>query len=184
MVCSGGSAANCLPGSCKPILALQPLYLRALGETGARDELLREFTTNARSMDSAPQHDWLYDLSLLPVLAFGGRVQALSKLLETKLRKLSRDTKEFWIGIGQLAAGETMAGRARLEKLRDTTGDALIRAEAAHRLERVNEIALTPLSPATDALLRRIEQQRSSIDALFSPQKRAAHHSRLDSHRA
>jgi rhomboid protease GluP len=156
------------PGIMQTDFALQPLYLRALGETGARDELLLEFTTNAKSMSSAPQHVWLYDVSLLPVLAFGGRLQALSNLLDTKLRKLSRDTREFWIGIGELAAGETMAGRARLEKLRATTGDALIRAEAAHRLERVNEIAQTPLSPATDALLRRLEQSDRPSTRVFA----------------
>ncbi len=148
--------------------ALQPLYLRALGETGARAELILEFTTNAKTLSSAPQHAWLYDVSLLPVLAFGGRRQALSHLLEAKLRKLSRDTREFWIGIGQLAAGETMAGRARLEKLRATTGDALIRTEAAHRLERLNEIAHTPLSPATAALLRRIEQSGRPSTHVFA----------------
>jgi rhomboid protease GluP len=146
------------PGIMQTDPGLQPLYLRALGETGARDELLFEFTTNAKSTSSAPQHVWLYDISLLHVLAFGGRLRALSNLLETSLRKLSRDTKEFWIGIGELGAGETIAGRARLEKLQATTGDALLRAEAAHCLKRANEIAHAPLSPAAAALLRRIEQ--------------------------
>ena len=146
------------PGIMQTDFALQPLYLRALGETGARDELLREFMMNARSMGSAPQHVWLYDVSLLPVLAFGGRLQALSKLLETKLRRLSREPREFWIGTGELAAGKTMAGRARLEKLSATAGAALIRAESAPRLERGNGITHTPLSPATYARLRRLEQ--------------------------
>ena len=148
--------------------ALQPLYLRALGETGARDELVLSFMTNAKSLRSAPQNVWLYDVSLLPVLAFGGRLQALSNLLETKLRGLSRDAREYWVAIGQLGAGETMAGRTRLEKLRATTGDALIRAEAAHRLERVNEIAHTPFSPATLALLRRIEQSGPPPTRVFA----------------
>jgi rhomboid protease GluP len=147
--------------------ALQPLSLRALGETGARDELLLEFTTNAKGMSAAPQHAWLYDVSLLPVLAFGGRLRTLSNLLETKLRKLARDTKEFWIGIGELAAGETMAGRVRLEKLRSSATDALIRADAAHRLERVNEIVPGPLSPASAALLRRIEESDRPSTRVF-----------------
>jgi rhomboid protease GluP len=156
------------PGLMQTDLALQPLHLRALGETGARDELLLEFTTNAQGMSAAPQHAWLYDVSLLVALAFGGRREALSNLLETKLRKFSRDTKEFWIGICELAAGESMAGRARLEKLRATAGDALIRADAAYRLERVNEIASTPLSPAAAALLRRIEQSDRPSSRVFA----------------
>ena len=156
------------PGIMQDDFALQPLYLRALGETGARDKLLLEFTANARNMGSRPQHHWLYEVTFLLVLAFGGRLQALSTLLETKLRKLSRDTKEFWIGIGQLAAGQAMAGCARLEKLRAATDDALIRAESARRLERINEIAHTPLSPATDALLQRIEQGDRPSTRLFA----------------
>lgn len=156
------------PGILQTDFALQPLYLRALGETGARDELLLEFTRGAKSTSAAPQHAWLYDASLLLVLAFGGRLQTLSNLLETKLRKLARDAKEFWIGTGELAAGETMSGRARLEKLRRTTGDALIRADAAQRLERVNEIAPAPFSPAGEALLRCIEQSDRPSTRVFA----------------
>lgn len=158
------------PGIMQTDFALQPLYLRALGETGARDELLLEFTTNARSMISTPQQVWLYDVSLLPVLAFGGRLRALSNLLETNLRKISRDTKEFWIGTGEIAAGETETGRARLENLRTTTNDGLARAEAARRLEHANEIMHTPLSSATDALLRRIEQSDRTSTRTFASQ--------------
>jgi membrane associated rhomboid family serine protease len=156
------------PGIMQTDLALQPLYLRALGETGARDELLLEFITNAKSVSSAPPQAWLYDISLLPVLAFGGRVQGLSNLLETQLCKLPRDTKEFWLGVAEVAAGETVAGRTRLEKLRIATGDALIRADATHLLERANDIALAPLSPATAALLRRIEQSDRPSARVFA----------------
>lgn len=157
------------PGTRQSDLALQPLYLRALGETGARDELLLEFTRTAKGPGSSPQHVWLYDLNLLAVLAFGGRLQPLLNLLQTRLSKLSHDTREFWIGTGELAAGETTAGRARLEKLRATTSDALIRAEAGHRLARAGEIV--PFSPASDALLRRIEQSGRPATPLFGPRK-------------
>lgn len=150
--------------------ALQPLYLRALGETGARDELLAEFAADAKAVGSAPQHLWLYEISLMLVLAFGGRPDGLSKLFEAKLRKLSRNTKEFWLGQAQLVAGQTAAGRARLEKLRDSTDDALIRAESAHRLENVDEIARAPLSPANEALLRRIEEMNHASTRAFATQ--------------
>ena len=159
------------PGTRQTDLALQPLYLRALGETGARDELILEFTKNAQSLGSAPHHVWLYDVSLLSVLAFGGRLQGLLRLLETRLRKLSRDTSEFWIGTSELAAGATMAGRERLKKLRGATGDALMRAEAAHRLEQANEIARSPLSPAAEKLLRRLEESDHPATGVFGPRR-------------
>ena len=156
------------PGIMQSDLALRPHYLRALGETSARDELVLEFAGNARSMGAGPQPVLLYEVTLLLVLAFGGRLQALSKLLETRFRKLSRDTKEFWIGIGQMAAGQTTAGRARLEKLCAATDDALIRADTAHHLERKNEIAPTPLLPASAALLQRFEQGDRPSPRLFA----------------
>jgi rhomboid protease GluP len=158
------------PGIMQTDFALQPLYLRALGETGGRDELLLEFTTNARSMIAAPQQVWLYDVSLLPVLAFGGRLRALSNLLETNLRKISPDTKEFWIATGEIVAGEKEAGRARLENLRARTNDGLARAEAAYRLKHADEIVHPSLSPVTDALLRRIEQSDRTSPRTFASQ--------------
>ncbi len=156
------------PGIMQTDFALQPLYLRALGETGARDELLLEFTANSRSMSAAPQQGWLYDAGLLAVLAFGGRLQALSNLLKTC--KLLFDTKEFWLGTGELLAGQTETGRMRLEKLRATTSDGLIRVEAAHRLCHANQIAQAPRSPATDALLLRIEQSHRPPGRVFASQ--------------
>ncbi len=156
------------PGILQIDFALQPLYLRALGETGSRDELFRDFAANARSLSPEAEEVGLYDLGLLPVLAFAGRLRALSSLLETKLAKVSRDTKEFWIGTGELAAGEATAGRSRLENLRATTGDALIRAETASRLEHANAIAPAPLSPASAALLRRIEQNDRPSARVFA----------------
>jgi rhomboid protease GluP len=143
-------------------LALQPLYLRALGETGARDEMVLDYNTNARRMGSTPQNPWLYDLALLPVLAFGGRHRAVSKLFEARLRKLSHDAKEFWIGVSQFAAGETMAGRTRLQNLLTTTEDGVIRSESTYRLDRINQFSRSALSPATEALLWRIEQAYQS----------------------
>jgi membrane associated rhomboid family serine protease len=147
-------------------IALQPLYLRALGETGARDELLLEFTTNAGSMNSAAADLWLFDASLLVVLAFCGRVEALSNLF--RLRKLPREANEFWLGTAELAVGESAAGRARLENLRTTSGDGLIRAEAGRRLTQADQIMQASLSPATDALLRRIEQSDRPSTRVFA----------------
>jgi rhomboid protease GluP len=156
------------PGIARTDLALLPFCLRALGETGARDQLLLEFATNARSVSGSPEHVWIYDASLLPVLAFAGRLQALSNLLETKLRKLSRDTKQFWIGTAELVAGKTVAGRERLEKLRARANDALVQAEAGRRLDRTDEMPGPPLSTAAEALLRRIEQSDRPSTRIFS----------------
>lgn len=146
------------PGITQTDPGLQPLYLRALGETGARNELIAEYAENAGRIGSTPQNPWLNDFMLLPVLAFGGRHKALATFLETKLSKLSEEMKEFWNGVSQLAAGQTMAGRTQLQNLQAATADCLIRAQCTYRLERLNEISRVALSPAMEALLWRIEQ--------------------------
>lgn len=156
------------PGIRQSDFALQPVYLRALGETGARDELVLAFTTNAKQMISAAQHPRLYDISLLPVLAFCGRLEALAHLLDAKLGKLSRETKEFWLATGELAAGKTTEGRARLENLRATTRNGLIRIDASQRLSQVNEITRAPLSTPAETLLRRIERSDRPTMRVFA----------------
>ena len=109
---------------------------------------------------------------MLLVLAFCGRLPALANLLETKLRKLPRDLAEFWMATGELAAGEISAGRARLEKLRATTTDQLLRAEAAQRLAAANSIAATPLAPSAAALLSRIELSDRPASGVFGSETR------------
>ena len=152
-------------------LGAPPLYLRALGETGARDQLLLEFAANAGSIASEPQQFFSYDLSLMLVLAFSGRIEALSKLFETKLRKLSAETKEFWLATGQITAGQINMGQTALEKLRASATDAMIRADAADRLTRINEIVQPPLSPAADALVRSFEQHKRVSARVFASER-------------
>jgi rhomboid protease GluP len=113
---------------------LLPLYCRALGETGAIDELVLQVAARAPALLATPQHQETFDLTLLVMLAFAGRHESLARLCKTRLRGLAADTKEFWIGTSLLAAGETETGCAMLETLRRKTKNALIRADVAHRL--------------------------------------------------
>lgn len=148
--------------------SLLPLYLRSLGETGLRDELVLEFTRRLLGSPSAHQPAWSYNSGLLMVLAFCGRVPALMKLLRGKLRKLPRDTREFWIGTAEIAAGETNSGRVRLEKLRANTHDHFLRAEIAQRLRHAGDVLVGSISPGGNGLLRRIEQSHRVSARVFA----------------
>ena len=148
--------------------SLLPLYLRSLGETGLRDELVLEFTRRLLGAASAHQTAWSYNSGLLSLLAFCGRVPALMKLLHGKLRKLPRDTREFWIGTAEIAAGEIVAGRARLEKLSGHTHDNLLRAEIAQRLRHAEKMLVGSVSPGGSGLLRRIEQSHRASARMFA----------------
>ena len=145
--------------------ALLPLYLRALGETGAREELLLECATMLTSRNPAQQPAWSHYSNLLVALAFSGRLVARGDLL--KIRKLPSDLREFWIGTSELAAGEVAAGRARLEKLQAVTADQLLRAEIAQRLSTAGAFAEIPLSPPSFALLHRIEKSEPPPTGVF-----------------
>ena len=114
--------------------ALLPLYFRALGETGSHDELVLQFAGRASALLASPVHESTFLSGLMLLLAFSGRTDALRSLLQTGLRGLRKDAKDFWIATSEMAGGEVATGRARLARLRETTVDALIRQDLAQRL--------------------------------------------------
>jgi rhomboid protease GluP len=136
--------------------ALMPLYLRALGESGMREEMVLEFGSMLASTSPSQQPAWSYHASLRTVLAFCGRLGVRAD--STAMRRLLEDLREFWVGTGELAAGEISSGRLRLEKLRSATTDQLLRSEIAQRLDAADLLLKTPLSAPGFALLHRIEQ--------------------------
>jgi rhomboid protease GluP len=141
------------------------VYLRALGETGARDELVLEFATMLTATNPVQQPAWSYHSGLLTVLAFCGRLHTNTD--SRILRRLPRDLREFSIGTSEFASGKISAGRARLEKLQTVTTDQLLRAEMAQRLAAGSAIAEAPLSPQGSALLHRIEQSDRPPTSVF-----------------
>jgi membrane associated rhomboid family serine protease len=145
--------------------ALMPLYLRALGETGVRDELVLEFANMLTAAGSISQPAWSYQSSLLTVLAFCGRLHKRED--RVALQKFPQELREFWIATDELAAGDTSVGRTRLEQLQTVTKDQLLLSEIAQRLAGADAIARAPLSPPGLALLHRIEQSDRPAPSAF-----------------
>ena len=135
--------------------ALMPLYLRALGECGMRDELVLEFGTMLAVASPSQQPAWSYYASVRTVLAFCGR---LTTRADGPALRLPREQREFWIANDELAAGKISAARARLEKLRSATNDRLLQSEIVQRLDKAEIVATSQLSAPGSALLHRIEQ--------------------------
>ena len=138
-----------------------PLYFRALGETGALDDLVLQMVAQAPRLLASPQHEQTFDASARALLAFTGRTAALENLLKTRFRSAPAEAKEFWIGTSELAAGATDAGHARLTALQRKTSNALLRADIAARL-RPNQNARALLTPTTEATLQRFEKNLST----------------------
>ncbi|MDQ6808129.1 MAG: rhomboid family intramembrane serine protease [Verrucomicrobiota bacterium] len=155
------------PATQRTDFGLLPLYLRGLGEIGARDEMVREFAARAHVLLSQPQHAAIFHACLLPVLAFCGRTQPLQRLLVTTLPKLAHDAQEFWIAVGEEAAGDAERASERFRELRDKSRDALVRGSAARRLDTRTGGAPVSLSRATEQLLRPFERERPAVGGPF-----------------
>jgi rhomboid protease GluP len=139
-------------------LVLLPPYLRALGETGAYEDLVLQFAARTRALLASPQYRSIFRSSLLTAFAFCGRKAAVARLLEKGPRDFSADMANFWIGTSELAAGQDATGTARLEKLRSETKDAMICDAITRRLEHRN--APPNLSPSSELILRRFEHEK------------------------
>lgn len=145
--------------------ALMPLYLRALGESGARDEMLLEFANALTASGAAPLPSWSYQASLLAVLAFCGRLHTRED--REMLRGFPGDLREFWKTTNEFAAGKIAEARMRLVRLQAVTTDHLLLSEIAQRLAGADVITQSPLSAPAFALLHRIEQTDRSTPGAF-----------------
>ena len=150
--------------------ALMPLYLRALGECGMRDELVLEFGTMLAVASPSQQPAWSYYASVRTVLAFCGRLNPRAE--GAAIRRLPPHVREFWIATDEIAAGKISSGRTRLEQLQPATNDRLLQSEIAQRLDRVDLLANSQLSPPGAALLHRIEQSDRPPATAFGSETR------------
>ncbi len=147
-----------------------PLYFRALGETGALDDLVLQVLGRAPRLLASPQHQETFDASVLTLLAFTGRTAAVARLLKTRFAGAPNETKEFWLGTSEMAAGETAAGQARLATLQKKTGNALLRADIAARLHPARDLR-AQLSPTTATSVARFEKNLATRRrAIFAPE--------------
>lgn len=84
--------------------------LRALGELGRVEELMREY---GRSADSLPieqtSFSWLF------VLAFGGRPREVEELV--RMMRLDDDTSDYWTAVARRHAGDETPAYAAFERL-------------------------------------------------------------------
>ena len=113
--------------------ALFPLYFRALGETGARDELVLQFAGRASACGFADSRvDLSFRADAAPRLHRSNR--RVRELLATGLRGLRKDAKDFWMATSERPPGSCHVAARGWSVCRQTTADALIRQEIAQRL--------------------------------------------------
>jgi rhomboid protease GluP len=124
-------------------------------------------------LQALPDHQSTLDTSIIIMLAFCGRTAALQRLLKTRLPRLHPDTKEFWLGTSERAAGDPIAARTRLDALRAKTQSALMRAEIAQRLSAPPHLTAPLLTPPNEATVQRFERTVDTPRGSFFAPKRS-----------
>ena len=132
--------------------AIYSLYLRALGETGAVDDLVYDLAAHTETGEPSPASTSPFNLGL--ALAFAGQTKELVRLLSLRFPQLPLERQHFWRATAELVEGKMESGRARLEKLRAETRDAILRRSIERRLAFAQKPA--ELSPSGEMLLARL----------------------------
>ena len=114
--------------------AVDSLYLRGLGEIGALDDLVFEVAARTEGQEPDFVLRSLPGFNLALVLAFTGRTVLLVRLFRERLGQMPVERQEFWIATAEWAEGKRESARARLEKLRAATRDAVLRRSIDRRL--------------------------------------------------
>ena len=109
---------------------MKPLEIRALGETGATDAMVRCYWASQRKLTG--------NSALMPqlvTLAFGGRPAPVERLLARRFPGLDAEAKSYWTAVANLNSGtETASGKRALESLAAGAASATARVAAQRRL--------------------------------------------------
>jgi rhomboid protease GluP len=134
--------------------AVLPLYLRALGETGALDDLVLQLASRSTHQEQSLMIDSPSAFNLALALAFCGRTNDLVRLLAGEFRRMPPDHQQFWLATTELAEGNRSGARERLEKVRAETRDAVLQRSVDRRLGQAQQLA--HLSASSEMLLARL----------------------------
>ncbi len=105
---------------------LLPYLFRALGELGLGEELIFQFSRRASLLVASPINEPIFSSSLLTVLAFCGRTNAVRGLLAKRFPRMRPDAAASWIKTSEravAAASLSRAGETALHRFeQDRTG--------------------------------------------------------------
>ncbi len=146
---------------------IRALYLRALGETGALEDLAWGFAAQSQRLQPRPNLTPQAAQELLCLLAFAGRTPAVLTLFAGALAKMPRPHQEFWIATSELAEGRREMAIARLTKLRGHAGDAILEKAVAGRLAHASTYSVAIVAPATGKLITRLATETSNATSSF-----------------
>jgi rhomboid protease GluP len=133
--------------------AVLSLYLRALGETGNPNDLLRAYNRFEKIIERTGPSAVL---SRLVVFAFCGRKEQVARLFQGPLKVFPQPVQKFWLATVDLATGNEAAGRRQLVEVLESD-DILIRVAAERRLSHPLPVGEAVLTPESRPILARVE---------------------------
>jgi len=134
--------------------AVRSLYLRALGETGALDELVMKVAAESEGWELNRLLSSPAGFHFALALASAGRTALVVRLMTHRPARVPAEHQQFWIATSELAEGNHLAARERLEKLRAKTRDAVLRRSIDRRLSMSQARAI--LSSSGQTVLNRL----------------------------
>ncbi|HEY9849791.1 MAG TPA: rhomboid family intramembrane serine protease [Leptolyngbyaceae cyanobacterium] len=129
-------------------------YLRSLGETGDLNGLLYEFQRFEPFLEKIGDMATLNTIRMF-VLAFGGQVEELRKLMYGPLGMFPESSRRFWLATAEMAAGNQMLGREQLLALSDGN-DVTFTNAIEQRLSEPPVISAEVLTRSTKKILERV----------------------------
>jgi rhomboid protease GluP len=134
---------------------MKPLEIRALGETGRLEAMVRAFAQSESRVPGASQ-----PTTRLTVLAFTGRHAAVHALLTRPLAAMEPEVKAYWSGIAELYSRDAIAsGRATLTTLAQSTAKHDTRRAVERHLATLAARAPETLSEPATAAVNLAEQR-------------------------
>jgi rhomboid protease GluP len=138
---------------------LKPLAIRALGETGRTDAMIRAFAQSEQGTGNIHAA-----VTRLIVMAFGGRIAGVQALLSRPLAKMEPDIKSYWAGVACLNSQDgTDVGKHILENLAASDAKPDLRRAAERQLTRLGTQKTEVLSPVSEATLNLLERRSIAL---------------------
>jgi rhomboid protease GluP len=142
------------------------IYLRALGETGALERLVKSYAASEARLEGAGLRSGR-DLCRLFVFAFSGRAEQVAALFKGPLSAYPEAQQTFWRATAELARDPEGPARAVLAALLDLP-DASLRISVRRRLDHPLADPRVTLSLEAQGLLERLERARDQ-EARYGP---------------
>ena len=157
----------------------KPREIRALGELGRRDEMVRTYQDAERRLLAPSREE-----CRLCVFAFAGCLAAVQRLLNGALSALDDEAKAYWTAVAQLRVDrQDEVARATLARLAASAASEGARRSAAQQLRQA-DLAGAPAPPNSEDTERIVERmlQNSSPNGLGQQNRRPLFEANTKSH--